>query len=273
MPPDPGAKRHSGGFGAAVAAVNRQAARSLLRNHGGGHAAVSNLELFFDLVFVFAVTQLSHFLLEQLDLLRALQTLILFFAVWWAWMYTTWATNWIEPERAPNRLMLGAVMLGSLAMSAAIPEAYSDSGLAFAGAYIAVQIGRTLYVSVAMNEWKPETGNNMRRVACWFAVSAVLWIAGGWSEDVGTRMTLWIGALTIEYLGPVLFFWPVVDLGCDAGGLPEGSSSTTVLSVGSLEPVASSRSAWRSVFPSRNLIAMKGVPSSIPAAYTGQMPG
>ena len=215
MPPDPAPpaptpQGQRGGFGAAVAAVNRAARKSLLRNHGGGHAPVSNLELFFDLVFVFAVTQLSHFLLGQLDLLRALQTLILFFAVWWAWMFTTWATNWIEPDRAPNRLMLGAVMLASLAMSAAIPEAYSDGGLAFAGAYVAVQVGRTLYVSFAMNEWRPDTGNNMRRVACWFTASALFWLAGGWQEDVASRMALWTVALIIEYAGPVLFFWTPV---------------------------------------------------------------
>ncbi|HVR91137.1 MAG TPA: low temperature requirement protein A [Novosphingobium sp.] len=206
MPPEPPTPQR-GGFGAAVAAVNRQAAKSLLRNHGGGKAAVSNLELFFDLVFVFAVTQLSHFLLEQLDLLRALQTLILFFAVWWAWIFTTWATNWIEPDRAPNRLMLGAVMLASLAMSCAIPEAYSDGGLAFAVAYVAVQVGRTLYVSYALGEWRPETGNNMRRATLWFAIAGVLWIAGGWTEDVATRMALWIAALVIEYIGPAVFFW------------------------------------------------------------------
>ncbi|HEX4846960.1 MAG TPA: low temperature requirement protein A, partial [Novosphingobium sp.] len=59
--------RPAGGIGAAVAAAERRAHRSLLRGHGGGHAPVSNLELFFDLVFVFAITQLSHFLGHHLD--------------------------------------------------------------------------------------------------------------------------------------------------------------------------------------------------------------
>ena len=77
------------GIGAAVAAAGRRARRSMLRNHGGGYAAVSNLELFFDLVFVFAVTQVSHFLLADLSWSGALQSAILFGAVWWAWMYTT----------------------------------------------------------------------------------------------------------------------------------------------------------------------------------------
>ena len=66
----------------------------LLRNHGGGHAPVSYLELFFDLVFVFAITQLSHVLHEDLSWGGLLAETVLFLAVWWAWMYTTWVTNW-----------------------------------------------------------------------------------------------------------------------------------------------------------------------------------
>ena len=65
----------------------------------GGHARVGFVELFFDLVFVFAVTQLSHYLLHHHDLLGALQTLLLFLAIWWAWVFTAWATNWLDPER------------------------------------------------------------------------------------------------------------------------------------------------------------------------------
>ena len=53
---------------------------------------VTTLELFFDLVFVFAVTQLSHSLVEHLTLIGALQTLFLLLAVWWVWMYTCWFT-------------------------------------------------------------------------------------------------------------------------------------------------------------------------------------
>src|SRR3546814_6983264 len=78
----------------------------LFRTRGEhGHAPVTYIELFFDLVFVFAITQLSHGLLEHLGWTGALQTLILLFAVWWVWIYTTWAANWLDPERANVRLM------------------------------------------------------------------------------------------------------------------------------------------------------------------------
>src|SRR3546814_19319123 len=78
------------------------------------------MELFFDLVFVFAVTQLSHYLLEHHAVLGALQTLVMFLAVWWAWIYTAWAVNWIDPDLPPVRLVLAIIMLLSLVLSSAI---------------------------------------------------------------------------------------------------------------------------------------------------------
>ncbi|MEQ1641240.1 MAG: low temperature requirement protein A, partial [Novosphingobium sp.] len=93
-------------IGAAIAKAEQTARRSLLRNHGGGHAPVSFLELFFDLVFVFAITQLSHFLKDNLTAAGFAQALVMFLAVWWAWMYTTWATNWADPQRFEVRVML-----------------------------------------------------------------------------------------------------------------------------------------------------------------------
>ncbi|MFM5884658.1 MAG: low temperature requirement protein A [Novosphingobium sp.] len=196
----------AGGIGAAVAAANERARNSLLRNHGGGHAEVSNLELFFDLVFVFAITQLSHFLMGRLNLVGAVQAGIMFAAVWWAWMYTTWATNWINPDRAINRLMLGLVMLASLIMSAAIPAAFADSGLAFAASYVAVQVGRSLYVGWTMEREKRGDGLNQLRISVWFIATGPLWIYGALADRIDLRMTLWAIALAIDYAGPFLLF-------------------------------------------------------------------
>jgi low temperature requirement protein LtrA len=180
---------------------------SLLREPAMTHAQVGYIELFFDLVYVFAVTQLSHHLLKQLDWLGALETLILFLAVWWAWMYTTWATNWVDPEHGTNRLMLGAVMVGSLVMSIALPQAFANGGLAFALAYVAVQVGRTLYTSWAMGEWRRGGKRTLLRIVVWFATSAVLWIIGGLASSQAGRMLWWTGALAIESLGPILYYF------------------------------------------------------------------
>src|SRR3546814_12002518 len=113
----------------------------LFRTRGEhGHAPVTYIELFFDLVFVFAITQLSHGLLEHLGWTGALQTLILLFAVWWVWIYTTWAANWLDPERANVRLMLILLMLAGLVLSSAIPHAFGVRGWMFAAAYCPTQI-------------------------------------------------------------------------------------------------------------------------------------
>jgi low temperature requirement protein LtrA len=121
-------------------------------------------------------------------------------------MYTTWATNWVDPEHGANRLMLGALMCGSLVMSCTLAHAFERSGLAFALAYVAVQIGRTLYTSWAMNEWRRGGKRTLIRIAVWFSVSAIPWIAGGLTPSPRARLLWWAGALAIESLGPILYY-------------------------------------------------------------------
>ena len=180
---------------------------SLLRDQSAGHAAVSYLELFLDLVFVFAITQLSHFLLENLTWPGAVQTLILFLAVWWAWIYTTWATNWVNPERGPVRFMVAGVMIGSLVLSSALPFAFGQGGLVFAIAYVAIQVLRTCFVVWAMRHHDDRNARNMTRAVIYFCLAAVFWISGGLVPEPQARVLLWSIALAIEYAAPVLVFW------------------------------------------------------------------
>ena len=120
---------------------------SLLRTRGGHESGrVGMVELFFDLVFVFAITQLSHGLLAHLDPAGALRTGFLLLAVWWVWIYTSWVTNWLDPEKIPVRLMLLALMLAGLVLSASIPKAFGEHAPWFACAYVAMQLGRTLFM-------------------------------------------------------------------------------------------------------------------------------
>ncbi|MCB2061176.1 MAG: low temperature requirement protein A [Novosphingobium sp.] len=187
--------------------MSRRRGRLLLRGHGDGDGRVSFVELFFDLVYVFAITQLSHSLLEHLTMLGALETLVLFLAVWWAWIYTTWATNWLDPERGPVRLVIATVMLASLVLSSALPHAFGAGGLTFALAYIAIQIARTGFVGWAM--WCDDrrgAGTQLRAIA-WFAISGLFWIVGALSQSPIERIGWWAIALLIEYLAPVVRFW------------------------------------------------------------------
>lgn len=177
----------------------------LVRDPAATQATVDFVELFFDLVYVFAVTQLSHFLIAHLGWIGALEAAVLFFAVWWAWTFTTWATNWLDPTQVPVRLMVFAIMLASLVMSASIPGAFGAHGLWFALAYVAIQVGRTLFTSWVMWDARPVLGRSLLRVTAWFLASAPLWIAGGLS-DPGPRLWLWGAALVLEYAGPLMEF-------------------------------------------------------------------
>jgi len=179
----------------------------LLRQIGAHeHARVTYIELFFDLVFVFAVTQLSHSLLNHLTWSGALHTLLLFLAVWWVWIYTSWVTNWLDPERTPVRLLLLALMLGGLVMSTSLPEAFYAKGLPFAVAYVFMQVGRSLFMLWGLGDANPANTLNFKRITLWLAVSGTLWIVGGFCSGE-TRLALWVAALAIEYAGPSLGFW------------------------------------------------------------------
>jgi low temperature requirement protein LtrA len=177
----------------------------LLRARGGGEQRVTPLELFFDLVYVFAVTQLSHRLLDHLTIRGALEALLLLSVVWSAWVGTTWVTNWFDPDRLLVRLMLVAVMLASLLMSVAIPEAFGERGLMFAAGYVAIQVGRTAFVLVALGGTHP-LSRNFQRVLSWYVASGALWILGGLLEGE-FRYVLWGLALAADVWGPVTGYW------------------------------------------------------------------
>ncbi|AMP15066.1 low temperature requirement protein A [Collimonas pratensis] len=178
---------------------------NLLRARDGHEAKVLSVELFFDLVYVFAVTQLSHHLLENLTPLGALQTLVLWFAVWLVWQYTCWVTNWFDPDTLPIRLMLFAVMLVGLVMSAVLPDAFGERGMIFAVCYAVMQIGRTLFVVFHLGS-SHALSKNFQRMLGWLCISGALWIAGGWSS-AEYRLLFWIAAVACEYFSPMIGLW------------------------------------------------------------------
>ena len=179
--------------------------RLFRRHDDDGGDVVTNIELFFDLVFVFAITQLSHRLLSHLTVHGTIETFALFCAVWWLWIYTSWATNWLDPERIAVRAMVVVMMLGGLVMSVALPDAFGNSGAVFAGAYVAMQVGRTLAIAIASRGIDEKRVRNFLRITFYFILAAPFWAAGAVNE-ADTRLLLWAIALTIEYAGPVLYF-------------------------------------------------------------------
>jgi low temperature requirement protein LtrA len=170
------------------------------------HSRVTYAELFFDLVFVYAVTQISHMLLGRFTPLGAVQVTLLFLAVWWVWVYTTWVTNWLNPELTPVRILLFLLMLGGLVLSTSIPTAFEGRGLWFAIAYAAMQIGRTLFWLFSTPPERTPVRHNAIRILVWLSGSAIFWLLGGFAQGQ-SRLWLWGVALTIEYISPAARFW------------------------------------------------------------------
>ena len=167
---------------------------------------VTNAELLFDLVFVFAVTQVSHFLLSRFTATGAVETALLFLAVWWVWVFTAWITNWLDPDQTAVRILLFLLMLAGLVLSTSIPHAFDARGLWFAAAYAAMQVGHTAFFVAAAPPSRPAVRRNGIRILAWLAASAVFWILGGLAEGE-RRLWLWAVALAIEYASPLVRFW------------------------------------------------------------------
>jgi low temperature requirement protein LtrA len=174
-----------------------------LRPRGAGTTQpVTTVELFFDLVFVFAITQLSHRVLDDLTLAGILRAGFLLLIVWWAWINTTWLTNWLDPGSPRVRLLLVAVALASLVLAAAIPRALRHDSLLFAVSYVVLQSGRNLG-AVLLSPRDHQLRLIFARLLFWSVLVGGFWIAGG-LVDPSARLLVWGAALAIDLLSPVL---------------------------------------------------------------------
>lgn len=163
------------------------------------------LELFYDLVFVFAISQVSHLLLEHLTWAGAGRAVLILLAIWWSWNYTTWATNELDPETNAVRILLIALMLASLLMAIAAPEAFGSKGLLFAAAYVSIQVGRHLFLTFVVAAKGTIERERAGRILIWLTVAGMFWIAGGFASDEA-RVGVWIVALALDYCAPLFYF-------------------------------------------------------------------
>jgi low temperature requirement protein LtrA len=177
-----------------------------LRRPAGTEQRATSLELFYDLVFVFAVTQVSHHLLDDLTWRGAGQSALLLLVVWWSWNYTTWVTNELDPESPVVRLLMIALMLASLVMAAAMPGAFDATAGLFVGAYLAIQVGRHTFLTFVAAGRGTLERERAGRILAWFVFAGVFWIAGA-IADGPARTALWLVALAIDYGGPLALFW------------------------------------------------------------------
>jgi low temperature requirement protein LtrA len=202
------------------------------------HSRVTYAELLFDLVFVFAVTQISHTLLAQFTPLGAVQTTLLLLSVWWVWVYTSWVTNWLNPELTPVRILLFLLMLGGLVLSTSIPKAFESRGLWFAAAYAAMQVGKTVFLWASTPPNRTLARMSAVRITAWLSVSAIFWIAGGFAQG-HQRLAFWAVALAIEYISPAVRFWipkygasSVADWVIEGGHMAERCAGFIIIALG-----------------------------------------
>ena len=169
-----------------------------------GAERVTNVELFFDLVYVFAVTQISHYLLAHPTVAGALRAGLLLIMIWLLWAYTAWVTNWLDPERIPVRLLLLGLAGVGLIMSAALPDAFSARGLAVGIAYAVMQVGRSVFAVVALRGRPLQ--RNFQRILAWCLVSGLLAVLGGIAAP-DARAALWLAAVSVDVLGGAVGFY------------------------------------------------------------------
>ncbi|WP_446218687.1 low temperature requirement protein A [Micromonospora sp. IBHARD004] len=177
-------------------------AAEVLRRPGDPQRATF-LELFFDLVFVVAMAQLSRGLVQDLAWSGAFRTLVLLLAIWWIWSSTAWVTDRMDPQRPAIQLLVITTLVGSLVMAAALPEAFGDTGLIFVGAYVGIQISRGLILMLVLR------GHELQRTSVrglfWYGQSALPWIAGALVHGTA-RGALWALAVVLDHTAGTLGF-------------------------------------------------------------------
>jgi low temperature requirement protein LtrA len=161
---------------------------------------VTTLELFFDLVFVFTVTQLTH-LIAHHPTWGSLGHVALTFGVIW-WMYTgyVWLTNEVAPTSSTRRTWLFAAMVGFLIIALAIPEAYGRSGLAFGVGYFLITV---VHAGLFYSNGGASTARAMLRFGPFNLLAAGLILTGGLVDDPA-RTALWCAAFVIQVASPYL---------------------------------------------------------------------
>jgi low temperature requirement protein LtrA len=164
-------------------------------------ARATSIELFFDLVFVFVITQLSSRLAHDLTLGGAAKTALLVLTAWWAWVYTTWATNWFDAGTLVVRGILLVGMFAGMVGAISIPEAFGAQAWLLVAGYVGIQVVRNLFVVLVTPREDP-LYRPVQRIFSWSCAVMPLWIAGALA-DGSARVVLWSIALALDYAGPL----------------------------------------------------------------------
>jgi low temperature requirement protein LtrA len=164
-----------------------------------GAVRVSTIELFFDLVFVFAITQLTTLLAHDPTAVGLIRVLLIFGTLWWMYGGYAWLTNAVPPTRLLLRLLILVGMAGFLVVALAIPTAFDRGGVAFGLGYLLVTLVHTGMFLLSSQETVLRA---IRRLGPVNAVTAIMLVAAGFAAGA-VQWILWSAAFLLQWGSPV----------------------------------------------------------------------
>jgi low temperature requirement protein LtrA len=161
---------------------------------------VSTVELFFDLVFVFTITQLTSVLIAEPDWVGVAKALLIFGNVWWMYGGYAWLTNAVPPREPALRLLIFVGMAAFLVVALSIPDAFGDSGVAFGVAYLVVNL---VHTGMFLKSNQESALRSMAKLGPFNMITALILLAAGFA-DGPWQWALWIVAFVGHWVTPYL---------------------------------------------------------------------
>ncbi len=168
---------------------------------------VTPLELFFDLVVVFAITQVTELMSSDLTWRGLGRGLLVFAAIWWSWTGYAWLTNALEPEEGLVRAGMFAAMAAMFVVALAVPRVFGSEGVLFGVAYLFVRLINIGLYAFARKGRRTDVRPALARLVPSTIVGPSLILLAGWVEG-GWRVPLWVLALLVMYGGGLLGVGP-----------------------------------------------------------------
>ena len=163
---------------------------------------VTPLELFFDLVFVYAITQVTQLMSHDPTWRGVARGMLVLAALWWAWTGYAWLTNTLEPEEGQVRAGMFGAMAAMLVVALAVPEAFESDAVLFGVAYLIVRLLHILLYAIAGKRDPDLLGAVLRFTPSATLAPAIILAAG--FVDGRAQATLWVVALAVDYLGALI---------------------------------------------------------------------
>ena len=174
--------------------------RDELEHHVEAEQRVTPLELFFDLVFVFGLTQVTSLMSAHPTWSGLARGMLVLAALWWAWTAYAWLTNTIDPDEGGARLAVFGAMAAMLIVGLAAPGAFDDDALLFGAAYLAVRVLHIVLYALAADD--EDIRGAVMRLAPTSVVAPGL-ILGAAALDGAAQGIVWLVALAVDYSGPL----------------------------------------------------------------------